>query len=156
MSQTILLDTSVIGRGQPFAVPGGNPMRSIQISIAGMSWVGCAVKLYGCNDLRYPVELFTANLGGTSSIDSDVFEDNSQFAFYYAEITTIWGTSARVTVAMSARGTVITPVVLLRDVGTASVGPMINAPTIQDRQDNIRSLRRLLKFMDATTLAFQF
>lgn len=139
MAQTILLDTNVVGRSQPFAVPGGNPVRSIQVSVAAQSWCGVTVKLYGCNDIRYPVEILTVTINASANQDTEVVEDNSQFAFYYAEVTAIYGTQARASVVMSGRGTPITPVTLIRDVTSAQTGPMTNVPTIQDRADNIRS-----------------
>lgn len=101
MTQLILLnDTSVLGKSKALPINGHGGMRSIQTSVYGTGAVAASVRIYGANDLRYPVEICTVPLSGNGQF-TDVVKDSLPFTYYIAELLSISGTAARVSVVAS-------------------------------------------------------
>lgn len=75
-------------------------MRNIHAVVKGEGAVSATVRLYGCNDPRYPVEILTFTLSGNGTV-SDSAKDNFPFEFYQAEVVAISGVGARVSLIAS-------------------------------------------------------
>lgn len=75
-------------------------MRTIHAVVKGEGAVGATVRIYGCNDSRYPVEILTFTLAGNGTV-SDSAKENMPFEYYQAEIIGINGVAARVSVIVN-------------------------------------------------------
>lgn len=101
MQLNIARDRRTTGRSNPVSVPNqsarASGLRSIQISVeAPAGPVSATVKLFGCNDGRYPIELATFNLSASGTWDTDVFADESHCEQYLIEVVSL---SANATVS---------------------------------------------------------
>lgn len=104
MTQVVLMrdqGTTGLGKTVP-AVDSSNPSgrRSIQVGVAGTGAVSATVKIYGCNDGRFLVNVMTITVSGTNSA-TDAAQDDFPWEYYVAEVTAVSGTGALVSVTAS-------------------------------------------------------
>jgi hypothetical protein len=104
MTQLIILMDAAQTQPAPLVqIRGGHgDVRSIQVTVAGQNGaaVAAVVKLFGYIDERYPVEVSTMTLSGTTSV-SKVTTDNTPFIAYRAQIVSLSGAGALVSVVAS-------------------------------------------------------
>ena len=87
----IARDVLALGKTAPTSVPTqstrANGLRSIQISVeADAGPVAATVKLLGCNDGRYPIEMATFELSSADAWATDVFPDASHCDQYLIDV----------------------------------------------------------------------
>lgn len=63
-------------------------MRSIQASVEGVGAVNAVVKVYGCNDARFPIEVMTITLSGTNTA-TDASADSFPWEHYIADVVSV-------------------------------------------------------------------
>lgn len=101
MTQIVLMNgVGAASRTEPVRILDNTSMsgiRSVQATVAGTGAVSAVVVIYGCNDPRYRVEVMRFTLSGTG-VATDIARDNMPFEFYIAEVLSISGTGAAVSV----------------------------------------------------------
>ena len=104
MTQLVLLDGVGAGsRSKPIPIidnTAASGYRSIQATVTGVGAVSATVVIYGCNDKRYPKEILRFGLAG-DTVATDMAKDNMPFEFYIADVETLDGTAANVSVVAS-------------------------------------------------------
>ena len=92
MTQLIIAtDRTDLGRSAAVSVPNqsarASGQRSIQISVeAEQGPVSATVRLLGCNDGRFPIELAVFTLSSSGTWDTDVFADDSHCEQYLIDV----------------------------------------------------------------------
>lgn len=96
---TLLKDVTapVKGAVQPSSEAAFNGTVSFQAGVSGTGAVAAQVKIYGCNDARYPQLILTLDLSGAITV-SEADRDDFPWAFYQAEVVSLSGLGAAVSV----------------------------------------------------------
>lgn len=96
---TLLKDATApaLGAVQPSSESAFNGTVSFQAGVSGTGAVAAQVKIYGCNDARYPQLIFTLDLSGVT-VAAEADRDDFPWAFYQAEVVSVSGLGAMVSV----------------------------------------------------------
>lgn len=100
----ILMDKTGTGKGPLRNIPNVptryNDTRSIQATVEGPAPVSATVKIYTCNDGRFPVEIAQFSLSSTGTVASEIFADDTSCEVYMAEVIAV-SANAKVSVVGS-------------------------------------------------------
>lgn len=101
---TVNLITDLTAAGKGTLVPRGDTqedtgIRSFQFGVVGTGALAAVVRVYGMNDGRFPTLVMTSTLSGSDMV-TDAEQDDFQWEYYQAEVVSLSGTGARVTVIM--------------------------------------------------------
>lgn len=88
----ILLDATVTGFGSNVSSPlpsAGVSTRSFQAAVEGVN-PAAVVRVYGCNDGRFPILIGTITLSATgTTYATDVLSDDTPFEVYAGEVVSL-------------------------------------------------------------------